>query len=468
VAADTLPAEGDPYQRKEAPAMISDHPTVFELLRSLAERGAMRRLARRVLAHLARVEPACEPTRHALEEADRRAADRAARDYSAAFAAAAARTESATRRLAVETAEAGRDLERLLAAQVGERRDLYDRSRTKYRGAAFAEKLLAEARASASRSAGESLELAGVGLDVTRRLDEQTYGVGFCRCLALRAEALFANALRAAGELVPADRRWRVIAAHLAAGPLDDAAAEAELASLEASLRFDQRRLEEAAALAARAVRLYRRAGDRAGEGRALIQQANATDLAGNPGVAADLLRAALAVLDAVADARDYLMALNNLCLCLCHAGEFAAAAEVVAANRPLYEALGDAWVRSRLAWLEARIARGLSNPEDAERHLRAALNAYLGEGNGFNAALTALDVGRLLLEQCRTVEVKRIAFATHRAFADREVHPEAVEAIRLFARAAAAEKLTVELIDRLRARLESAAPGPGATPPVD
>ena len=123
----------------------------------------------------------------------------------------------------------------------------------------------------------------------------------------------------------------------------------------------------------------------------------------GQPGVVA------AGLLGVAAHPREHVMALNNHGLCLCQRGEFAAAAELVAANRPLYEELGDSWVGTRLAWLEARIARGLGDAEAAERHLRAALNAFLGEGNGFNAALAALDLGRLLLEQGRTVEVKRI-----------------------------------------------------------
>jgi len=437
--------------------MITEHPTVFELLRALEERHSVRLLARRVLAHLARVEPACAPAESAIEDAERRAADTKARDYSAAFAAAAARTESAARRIEEEEKGAQQDLDRLLAERVGARRDRFDRSRGKYRGAGFAEMLLAETRASASRSARESRELASIAREVCQRLSDQHYGKGLRGRLALRAEALYANALRAAGELVAADRHWHLIATRRADAPLADPAAEADLASLEASLRFDQRRLEEAGALAARAVELYREAGDRAGEGRALIKQGIAARLAGDHRHAAALLEAALSILDGEANARERLNGVSNLTLCLCDAGEFSAAAAAVSTHRDLYERFADGWTMPRFAWLEARIARGLGDFPGAERHLRVALNAYLGEANGFNAALAALDLAKLLFEQARTVEVKRLAFATHRAFAEREVRPEAAESIRLFAQAAAAEKVTLELLDRLRERLEAA-----------
>lgn len=437
--------------------MITEHPTVFELLRALEERHSMRSLARRVLAHLARVEPACEPARRALEDADRRAAEPRRVDYSAAFAAGAARAESAVRRIAEEEDDAQRDLERLLAEEIGDRHARFDRSRTKYRGAGFAEKLLAETRASASRSARESLELAEIAREVCHRLSDQHYGPGLRSRLALRAEALYANALRAAGELVAADAYWRLIATRRAAEPVTDPAAEADLASLEASLRFDQRRLEEAGALAAQAVELYREAGDRAGEGRALIQLGNVNLRRPAYDEAARCFEAAAAHLDPATHPRDHLMALNNLGLCLCHAGDYDAASKLIAACRELLERHQTAYTLPRLSALEGRIAHGLGDFTGAERHYRLALNAYLGEANGFNAALAALDLARLLFEQGRTVEVKRLAFATHRAFAEREAHSDAAESIRLFAQAAAAETVTLELLDRLREGLEAA-----------
>jgi hypothetical protein len=195
-------------------------------------------------------------------------------------------------------------------------------------------------------------------------------------------------------------------------------------------------------------------AGDRAGEGRALIQRGNAADLAHDPVAAVANYHAAASLLEPGSTPRDALMARNNLALALCSAGDFATAAVVAAEAHPLYERCDDRWSRHRLAGLEGRIARGLGDAEAAERHFRRALDGFLEDGHAFNATLAALDLAELYLEQARTAEVKALADTTCTALAALDCPPEAARAARLFAQAAAAERLTAALLARLRGGL--------------
>ena len=139
----------------------------------------------------------------------------------------------------------------------------------------------------------------------------------------------------------------------------------------------------------------------------------------------------------------------------------------MVAASRDLYARFPDPWTQTLLAWLEGRIAVARGDAEAAERHLLDARDRYLAQGLGYDAALVTLDLAEVYVEEGRTAEVKRLAQATVEVFARQEVHVEAARAVALFEKAAAAERLSVALINRLRAYLEQARDRPRAARPL-
>jgi hypothetical protein len=133
-------------------------------------------------------------------------------------------------------------------------------------------------------------------------------------------------------------------------------------------------------------------------------------------------------------------------------------AAAIFAASRPLYDAQDDAWWRPLRWWLAGRLAREQGEPDEAERHLRQARNAYIEQGIGFSMARVSLDLAELYLAAGNWREVKRLAGLMEPIFEAQDVHAEARAALILFQKAARAESLTMVFVAALRRYLETAA----------
>lgn len=193
--------------------------------------------------------------------------------YASAFAAADRQITDAETALKRDRTRARKELAALLELPAGERLTAIRRARRRFRSPAFAHLLVEDARTRVRRSPREALEV----LDLVRPALELIPGAlarEWARALAVRAEAHRANALRVTGDLHAADRHFREVRHRLAAAGIEDAAVEAEVASLEASLRRDQRRYEEAALLLDRAAVIYETVRENEGLARVLIQRA--------------------------------------------------------------------------------------------------------------------------------------------------------------------------------------------------
>jgi hypothetical protein len=145
----------------------------------------------------------------------------------------------------------------------------------------------------------------------------------------------------------------------------------------------------------------------------------------------------------------------------LCELGEFDQAAAQVDSHRGLYEEMGDRETLLLLCWAEGRIAAGQSRAADAEAHFVAVRDAYVEQQRGFSTALVSLDLAAFYLELGRTREVKELSEATFALFDSQAVHREAIAAWMLFHRAAEAERVTAELIVRLRSYFQLAEKDP-------
>ena len=86
-----------------------------------------------------------------------------------------------------------------------------------------------------------------------------------------------------------------------------------------------------------------------------------------------------------------------------------------------------------------------------------------MGQRLGYDASLVTLDLTEVYVGQGRTAEVKRLAQATVGVFAGQAVHAEAARALAIFQKAAAAERVTLDLIARLHAYFERAQARRGA-----
>ncbi len=314
---------------------------------------------------------------------------------------------------------------------------------------ALVELLLEKGRRRIHDSPAEALESAELAVEVAGRLPGGPYGATFCRERLAESRAHEANALRVVGNLRQAERVM-ADAVRLLGGSADDFL-RAEVASLAASLAKDQRRWPEARVRLDLAERLYTAVGaDPRTIVRVRLNRADVAFCAGDATEAVAMARATLKEIDAESMPDLHFIAHHNLAGYLCEAGEHEEARQMLGAAEPLYRAHPDRSFRLRRVWLEGRIAQGLGDPIAAEARFRAARDGFLEAGLGYPAALVALDLAALCLEQGRTAEVREIATWTTALFEANDIRREALAALSLFRQAALQDLVTLQEIRRV------------------
>ncbi len=271
------------------------------------------------------------------------------------------------------------------------------------------------------------------------------------------AAAHVANVLRVAGELKVSDaaledaeRLWR--AGSDPSSILDPG----RLLSLEASLRRDQRRFEEALSLLDEALVLGR------SPARVLVKKGFTLEVMGDYGRAVETLLQAAPQVESLGDPRLLYMLRFNLAVNFTHTGRYDEAAELMEQVRELAASRGDANELIRIVWLEGRVAAGLGRNDEALRLLGEAREKFEIRGMGYDVALALLEEAVLLLEEGRTVEVKELSRGLVKVFESKGVHREALAALLLFQEAAESETATAGLARRLLAFLHRARHDPG------
>jgi tetratricopeptide (TPR) repeat protein len=253
------------------------------------------------------------------------------------------------------------------------------------------------------------------------------------------------NLLRVSGELRQADaifeRAKRLWQAGSDPGRVLD---PGRLLDLEASLRKDQRRLDEALALLDEAVTVSR------SPGRVLIQKAITLEKMDEYERAVEALLQAEPLVERQRDARLLYMLHFNLAVNYCHVGRYAAAADLMEQVREVATQRGDENEVIRLTWLQGRIAAGLGQRLEARSLLAQARRAFELRGKSYDVALALLEEAVLLLDEGQTAEAKALAGELTRVFEDKGVHREALAALRLFYQAAGREEATAELARRV------------------
>ena len=349
-----------------------------------------------------------------------------------------------------ERQRARRDLAALRALPCEEREPRIRSARSRFRSRALAELLLETSRQTTRHDPAEAAALAALVAVVLARI---TCPVDRAASPSLTVLALAqrANALRAGGDLRAADRAFAEVREKLAASVLDDPALHAEVCSLEASLRNEQRRHGETERLLDRAILLSRMGHDDHTLAKTLVQRADLYRERQDHAAAGDCLREALAILGDDGDRHLLACAVGTLTLVECDREAFTAAGDLLHRHRSLLVGEGAVWSTIRVLSLEGRIAGGLGRLAEAEERFAAARRMCLDHEMEFDAAMFGLELAVLYAEQGRMAEVREIAQRIQPAFASREVHREATAALVLFQQAVAAERVTVEAIRSLR-----------------
>jgi tetratricopeptide (TPR) repeat protein len=272
--------------------------------------------------------------------------------------------------------------------------------------------------------------------------------------LRARAYAWLGNARRVLGELNAAQHAF-VRAEECLKRNIDaDLRVQAEVLGLKASLRLDQRRLDEAMDLVTRSLAFAEESQDQHGMIKALLNKAKIFQVRGDLDLAIALLQENQELLEQ-SDSKLYANSRQSLLGFLTLAGRHEEGNQLLPQVRSLLAETGEPTDLLKLRWTEASIAQGLGHPEEAESLYREVQTAFLDLGKGYDAALVSLDLAALLSDQGRTADLKPLAAEILAAFHARGVDREALACLLLFQQACIEERVTLEMIWELAEMLQ-------------
>lgn len=360
----------------------------------------------------------------------------------------------------LDQAAAPRLVAELVGAGGAERRAMI-RTRPQLRTPAVCDLLLDQSFAQGFPDPARGVELAGLAVQITERLDAGFYGRSLVQDLRTRAWAHLGNARRLASDFLGAEQALAIAESHREGGSADPLE-EARVLDFKASLLSDRGQLEEAAELIDAVIEIYAEIRDSHRQGRALISKGLFLGYAGRPGEAVPLISDGLARIDRDQEPRLELMAYHNLALFLNDCGRSAEARDLLESFRDAYRKFPDVWTGLRLIWLESRIAFGLGRLEEAEAGLREVRERFLAQGIGYEASMVTLDLACLYLEQGRTAEVKALAREMLPLFLAQDIHRHALAALAAFQQAVETDRITPRLARDVAAYLLRAQRNPG------
>jgi tetratricopeptide (TPR) repeat protein len=259
------------------------------------------------------------------------------------------------------------------------------------------------------------------------------------------ATFLLANALRVGNDLNGSDAAFQRGWALVKAGaddtflPLDMGRAF----DLEASLRREQRRFQEALDLLDEA----REISPEENTGRILLKKAATLEQMGDVEASIEALRQARPYVEKAGEPRDLNCLLFNMTVALLHLGRLAEAEELLAEAREVAIRLGNELDLARTLWATARLDLSLGRTAQAAAALEQVFEDLLvSHGLPYDAALAGMDLAVLHLDQGHTQEVKFLALRLETVFTSLGIEREALAALLVFCEAARREEATVDL----------------------
>lgn len=221
----------------------------------------------------------------------------------------------------------------------------------------------------------------------------------------------------------------------------------ARLLDVEASLRTDQRRFDEADRLLNLVQGLYQKVGETHLAGRARISRGIGLHYDGRYAEAVAMLREAVSLLDPARDSQLLTIAKQNFLFSLTANGEHAEAAELYLRSGLREAFAGEPLNRLKVRWLEARLHAGLGKPHRAESAFAEVHSGFLAAGMEYEGALAGLEYAGILFEQGRFDEVEALAREALETFELLAIGAEAVKAVRALHNAFVARRATQALV---------------------
>ncbi len=413
---------------------------------------------RRMLLHLmtgcARCRRRLEPL---LGEEPWTAAEPVAEDlYDEVLIRAGATARSLTKRWKQETVKLERALVLLDQAPggLGDSKFPYRQAQALH-GWPLCEALLRKSYEARFSDPGRMLSLAESAARVAKNIRLEKYPwPGFVADVQTRAFAELGNAFRVNDQFAAADKAFGEALESLDRGS-GDPLLQARVLDLLASLRSDQRRLEDAIALLDQIHDLYLEAGDPHLAGRALISKGINMRCMGSPREAITLLQDGLALLRPEVGPQLDNIGHQALLDALTDCGEYQQASRLL-----LRSGLREAFAAEpinllKLRWVEGKIHAGLGRLATAERAFSQVRQEFLRIGQFYEAALVGMELAAVWLRQGRTAEVQELATEMHEIFDELGVEREAAKAFYFVREACRSQAVNLLLIDRIRVFLE-------------
>ncbi|HVG07124.1 MAG TPA: hypothetical protein VNM67_05420 [Thermoanaerobaculia bacterium] len=234
----------------------------------------------------------------------------------------------------------------------------------------------------------------------------------------------------------------------------------ARIDDLEASLRKDQRWLDEASRLLGRVYRAYLKIGERHLAGRAMMSRGIILEIDKKPREAIRCHRKAIALMDAARDAQLVAAAHHCLLNALVGAASYVEAGKLLLASDLRRKFAGDPLNLLRLRWVEAKILAGRGRLKDAEMVLAEVRYGFLEHKLAYVAAVAGLDQAEVMLRQGK--EIHRLAGDILARFEEHAVDPQAVQALMLYEVLCANQVATVRATRTVRDYIEQVQDNPG------
>jgi transcriptional regulator with XRE-family HTH domain len=348
-------------------------------------------------------------------------------------------------RRAEDARRQARDLwDRMKKVSPRERRALV-KATQEFRSWALCELVCERSLEAAADRADRALELADLAVYIAEMAPgEQTWR----KRLRGYALAHLGNAKRVGGDLPAADEVFARAQKFWKAG--EEAGveflSEAQFLGLEASMRTDQRRLQEALTIIERAMHLAS-IGERK---KLLLKRANILELAENFEGAISTLQEVASLVSKEDEPRFNWLVKFSLANNFLHEAHPEEADALLPMLNELAARLGNELDSLRLRWLEGRVAAGLGRTEKARAIILRVREDLVAKGRAFDAALASLELASFYLEDGRSAEVRVLARQMLWIFKAQGVPREAAAALRLFCEAAEKENLTIEMTRRL------------------
>jgi tetratricopeptide (TPR) repeat protein len=281
------------------------------------------------------------------------------------------------------------------------------------------------------RNPGEMLRLARTARFALEETGHPVrYGQALHFDLRARVWAELANAWRVNEGFQEAEKALGTARSLLEEGTGDPMLA-ARIDDLEASLRKDQRRLDEACRLLDRVHRAYLKIGERHLAGRALMKKGVNLGLQKRPSDAISTLRKAIALLDDKRDPQLLAAAHHAVLKTLVDSEGYVEAGRLLLESDLRRKFAGDPLNLLRLRWVEAKILAGRGRLKDAEMALAEVRLGFLEHKLACVAAVAGLDQADVMLRQGK--KVHELACDIIARCEEHAVDPDAVQALMVY-----------------------------------